>query len=345
MLKLNIGISNKNQTIEDELAKYAAAAEYGIDYVSIISIEPDKCKSLWNNIKELHSKTADQTPILCSVPLYESELFEEPILSTFERHYSYGVRAFTIHITDKSTFERAKSSGFIINSRGGQFLWDIFERGEENPILANLDEIIDFCKEHNCELMLGTSLRPGAVEKNMTPMKAATYQELYDAKKIYDFITSKGVSCQVECLGHVDYNELNAYADIFGDTPLCTMGPLLTDCVNGFDELNAIIGYAYARQKLNIKTECMLSRSEHIKMPTVDDVIDECQKWRVAETVVGCALGDSTKAAYEEQKVLDIKGRQRTQCSAHINIFGKIDMPEVCDVCGDKCPLKRYEEI
>jgi len=344
MLKLNVGVSNKDQRLDYEIMKCEIARKYNVDYVSVISVYKDHIKPLWNSIKHWHENNISDAPTLCSVPLYESCIFDEPLMDTFKRHYEYGVRAFTIHVTSRELFERALNAGFIINSRGGQFLWDIFTQGKENPILEHLDEIIDFCREHNCELMLGTSLRPGTVEKNMTLFKAATIQELYDAKKIWEYIVKKGVICQVECLGHVHYNELETYKSIFGETPLCVMGPLLTDSVNGFDDINAIIGYAYASQKLNIATICMLSRKEHISLPDIEDVEDECQKWRVAQHVVGLTQHDPL-SIYEESKVLKVKANQRTQCSAHVNIFGKINMPEKCNVCGSMCPLIRMQEV
>ena len=344
MLKLNVGVSNKDQRLDYEIMKCEIARKYKIDYVSVISIYKDYIKPLWDSIKRWHERNISDAPRLCSVPLYESCIFNEPLMDTFKRHYDYGVRAFTVHITSRDLFERAKSAGFIINSRGGQFLWDIFEAGKENPVLENWHDILEFCAKHNCELMLGTSLRPGAVEREMTPFKAATIQELYDASRLYDYAVEWGpISAQIECLGHIDYNELETYKSIFEDRPLCTMGPLLTDSVNGFDELNAIIGYAYANEKLNIKTECMLSRKEHIDMPDVEDVEDECQKWRVAQQVVGVALRKDNREMQREAEVLNVKGKQRTQCSAHVNIFGKMEMPDVCTVCGDRCPLKRYE--
>ena len=344
MLKLNVGISIANQTIEDEMAKIRLAKKYGIDYVSVISIYEPMIKKLW---EALADEPLDGVR-LCSVPLYESCIFREPLLDTMQRHYDYGVRTFTVHITKRELFERARASNFIVNSRGGQFLWDIFEEGRENPQLVQWEQILRFIHDHDCELMLGTSLRPGAVEKDaMTALKAATIQELYDACHLYDQAAKYGIPTQIECFGHTAYSELSTYRSILEQRPICTMGPLLTDSVNGYDELNAIVGYAYASQALNIQTACMLSRKEHISLPSVEDVEDECQKWRVAQQVVGVALGTDQRAAHQEAEVLAVKGRQRKQCSAHVNIFGKIEMPEVCNVCGtdadgnDRCPLRR----
>lgn len=355
MLKLNIGISNTSQTISAEVEKYHLAARYGVDYVSVISIEPKMAPLLWDAITKWrqHEDVSAHKPILCSVPLYEAQLYHAPILDIMKRHYEeYGVRAFTCHVTTRALMDHAKDVGFVVNSRAGEFLREAFDHGdvEENPNLTYFDEICRFCAEHGCELMLGTSLRPGLVDgKKMTPQKSLTYQELYDAVKLFDYArshfgTGEAIGCQIETFGHVPAAEIPTYKDILEWRPVCAMGPLLTDCVNGFDDLNAMLGYALIRQAgINVKTTCMLSRKEHIDLPGIEDVEDECKKWRVVETVIGCAIGDDQRALTAEAEVMRKRGQQRKQCSAHVNIFGEMTgIPKTCTMCGpDHCPLRQ----
>lgn len=334
MLKLNVGLSYPEQSFEDELQKLDLAKRYKIDFVSVISIDKDRIIPLWEAIDNLH----DGSFILCSAPIYESILLNEDIHDTIKRHASYGVTAMTFHITPVQLLIEAEKSGYIINSRGGQFIREMVEKDPtwENPFYKDIDELVDFARKNGVNrIFFGTSLRPGACEK----ANEYTIKELKVACDFYDRFNEDPknyLEYEIEAFGHVPASEFPIYKYVLGNRQICAMGPLLTDAVNGYDELNAIIGYTLALQAgFNITTECMLSRSEHIKMPTVEDVEDECQKWRVAKLVNGIA-NDWWEAHEEEDPIIAKKSKQRTQCSAHVNLFGTMDIQETCNVCGDK---------
>lgn len=334
MLKLNCGLSFKEQSLDDEVKKVQLANKYNIDYVSVISIEIPRIKKLWETIAKLDKKF-----ILCSAPIYESVLLNESFEETIKRHASYGVKAMTFHITPISLLMKAKNSGYIINSRGGEFLMELYEKDNtfENPYYSKFFELCQLAKDCGVnEIFLGTSLRPGACNS----LNKYTAEELKIACDFYDKLENKyNMSVQIEAFGHVPYSEWPKYKEILGNRKICAMGPLLTDSVNGYDEINAIIGYTMAKQYgFNFTTECMLSRKEHIGMPELADVEDEMQKWRVADTCIGVSYKEE-KALADEKKVIDKKDKQRTQCSAHINIFGPMDIPIECNTCGDRCPL------
>lgn len=340
MLKLNIGLSYPEQSFTDELKKLELASKYGIDYVSVISVDKPRVKALWESVRDKVGKNV----ILCSAPIYESILFEENIKDTIKRQASYGVKAMTFHITPAYLIREAERSGYVINSRGGQFLREQIEKDDEweNPFYKNFNELVLYaydCGVHT--IFLGTSLRPGACEK----ANKLTIDELRVACDFYDKYSEATIlDYQIEAFGHVPISEFPIYKYTLGTRRICAMGPLLTDAVNGYDELNAIIGYTLAlKEGFDISTECMLSRSEHIKMPTVEDVEDECQKWRVAKLVNGIA-NDWWEAHEEEVPIIAKKEKQRTQCSAHINLFGAMDIQETCNVCGDKCPLLKEKK-
>ena len=340
MLKLNIGLSYPEQSFKNELEKLKLASQYNIDYVSVISVDKPRIKALWESVQE----NVDENITLCSVPIYESIIFEEDIKDTIKRHASYGVKAMTFHITPTYLIREAEETGYIINSRGGQFLREQMEKDDkwENPFFENFDELVLYAYECGVRtIFLGTSLRPGACEK----ANKYTINELKIACNFYDSYSNvMGLNFQIEAFGHVPVSEFPIYKYVLGTRSICAMGPLLTDAVNGFDELNAIIGYTLAlKEGFNISTECMISRSEHIKMPTVEDVEDECQKWRVARLINGL-VNDKREAYKEEILVITKKEKQRKQCSSHVNIFGPMYIQETCNVCGDKCPLVKGEK-
>lgn len=353
MIKLNCGLSYPEQSAEQELRKIQLANKYGVDYVSIISIDKERTKRFWELVHDQfcwEPNTISLKPqanfTLCSAPLYESVMFNEDIMETIKRHYSYGVRAMTFHTTPVELINNAVKNGFIVNSRGGIFSSEL----DYNPIHTKWAQIVMFCLEHHIEIFIGTSLRPGACDNELSEY---TIKDLEIACEHYDKIigyykaagkikNASEVPAYIETLGHVRAWNLKKYEEILGYRKICAMGPLFTDAVNGFDELNAIIGYTYvkAHTTLNLHVECMLSRKEHIELPNVEDVEDEIKKWKVAELV-----NDVTKRYIEgeenldEKKVLEVKGQQRTQCSAHYNIFGAMDIIPTCNVCGNLCPL------
>lgn len=332
MLKLNVGLSFPEQSFTSELRKIELTSKYDIDYLSVISLDTKRINKFW----EAAYKTVQGSTILCSAPIYETVLLKETPEETIKRQTSYGVRAMTFHITPKALLNEAEKNGFVINSRGGQFIREI--QGE-NPYYERLSELILYAYDHGVKkIFLGTALRPGSCGK----ISPYTIRELEIACELYDkYIFSTNLDYEIEAFGHVAVSEFPLYKYILGDRKICAMGPLLTDAVNGFDELNAIIGYTRALLAgFNITTECMISRKEHIEIPNVEDVEDELQKWRVAEFVHKLNTNDYYNNELNK-KVCAKKSKQRDQCSAHYNIFGNMDnIPEICNVCGDKCPLK-----
>jgi hypothetical protein len=93
---------------------------------------------------------------------------------------------------------------------------------------------------------------------------------------------------------------------------------------------------------LNISTICMVTRSEHIKIPSFEDDLDAIKKWKTYTYLYELTHDTfGTPMAKElELKCISKISRQREQCSAHINIFGEMDIPEHCNICGDHCPLE-----
>lgn len=340
MLKLNCGLSYPEQSFEDELKKIDLAVKYRIDYLSVISIDKDRVNKLWEEVKKRSDKIT-----VCSAPVYEMIMFDETPEQTITRQASYGVKAMTFHITPVGLLKEAKDNGYTINSRGGEFLLDKLEENPDyqNPfdLAQDLVRLVKYAMSCGVkEFFLGTALRPGACE----PLSKWTEKELVIAARIYDEMIKNNIPVQIEGFGHVPEDQWSTYYDIIGSRAMSSMGPLLTDSVNGFDDINAIVGYTMARSYgFNITTECMLSRKEHIDMPDVEDVEDEIQKWRVAETCFGVAKKE-IRALADEKKVIDKKLKQRTQCSAHVNIFGPMNISKTCRVCGDKCPLLRDKE-
>lgn len=339
-IKVNCGISSSNQSVDplyDEVQKAESMIDAGADYLSHISIYEDSIKKVWNELSKIDLK---QT-ILCGVPLYESCLFNEPILDVIKRYYElYHVRCVTLHLTKMSTIKKAIDQNFKINSRGGIFL--VESRKDINPIEGELEKIIDYCLLNKIKVHIGTALRPGSID--ICPeINSLVLEDLKTARSYYDKFVNIGLDCEIECMGHVSFNQLSSYSYYLGSRKICSMGPLVSDAVNGYDEINALFGYHLAMDAgLNIQTCCMLTRSEHIKIPTLDDNLDAIKKFKVYGHLYDIThkTSSTNDSMNKELSIISKKTLQREQCSAHINIFGEMDIPEHCNICGDHCPLE-----
>ena len=342
-LKLNCGISSAQQSpypIETELEKARMAADLGVDFLSCISIYKPLIKELWAGLSKLDIKGV----ALCGVPFYESEIFGEPLLDVIKRYVEeYGVTILTMHMTEADTVERAMTSGFVINSRGGRFLMERICSGRKsNPNVDEFDAVSEYCQRNGVSIHVGTCLRPGRVEF-CPEINAFTLEDLKTARATYDRLSQMGIYAEIECMGHVHPIQLDSYKYYLGDRRVCSMGPLITDTLNGFDDVNAMAGYHLAMdKKINISTICVITRSEHIKIPTLEDDMDAIRRWQAYSYLYGLSheTGFSAKAREKELQCISKMSRQRSQCSAHINVFGEMDIPEHCNICGDRCPLE-----
>ena len=343
-LKINCGISSDNQSanaVEDEIEKAKLAIDNHVDYISNISIYEPLVKTFWNKLSHLDLKSS----ALCSVPLYESILLDEPILDVVKRHVEeYGVKAFTLHMTSTDLIKRAIADEFTINSRGGMFLVEMLNKSNKhiNPNEAEFDKIIQICQENNIKMYLGTCLRPGKVDF-CPKINDLVLEDLKTARSFYDVLAQHGIESEVECMGHIHPSQLSSYKYYFGDRKICSMGPLVTDSTNGYDDLNALMGWHLAMDiGLNISTVCIITRSEHIKIPTFEDDLDAITKWKTYTYLYELTHSTFCTSAAQslEMKCISKMSRQRTQCSAHVNIFGEMDIPEHCNVCGSHCPLE-----
>ena len=339
-LKMNCGISSSEQSknlIKDELEKAECAIDNNVDYLSNISIHIPVIKDFWTELCRLNRKNT----CFCSVPLYEACLFEQPIIDVIKRHHEeYGVKTMTFHMTDVKLIKRALDENFRINSRAGYFLSK--SDFQTNPHVSDLEMLIRYCQKNKINIHIGTSLRPGKVDAS-PQINYLTLQELKDTRNFYDMFVNNGIETEIECMGHVSIQQLPQYKYFLNDREICSMGPLITDSVNEYDDLNAMFGYHLAaEQGMNIKTICIITRSEHIRIPDLSDDLDAIKKWQIYTYLYDLThntVGTQT-AKNKELTVISKRSRQATQCSCHVNIFGEMNVPKHCNVCGDCCPLE-----
>ncbi len=332
-VKVNVGCSNRSDDVEIEMKKIQYALSRQVDYISEISLVPEKKKLLLEFIHQLDHKNTK----FCTVPLYDSVLTQRSLLEIMKEQYAYGIRCFTLHLTPLFQIQNAIKQEFIINSRAGNFLHGLAKENLENPHFADFQEIISFIRKNNCELFVGTSLRPGRVAESKT-----SKLWLEELSFITDFMTKQGVDKNeyiLECGGHIDSSLLDTFVEAIQNQQICVMGPLITDATNAFDDLSSIVGASILHGKKKIHTHLLLTSDEHIRLPTFDSLK------KGVDTVL--VLKHNLNLFHQDPSTLNHESRfqnQSNQCTTGINLFGPLEGdPKICSMCGLHCPLRNIK--
>lgn len=332
-IKVNVGCSNRNDSVDVECQKIQYALMRGVDYISEISLIPDKKRQ----ILEFISRTDHGRTKFCTVPLYDSVLTKTSLLGVIKKQYLLGIRCFTLHLTPRHLLQSSLEQEFVINSRAGNFLFGLSRTGSENPHFDEFQQIIHFFRENNCEFFVGTSLRPGRV---LESVKSTLWLE--EIRFIREFLEQQGVSKDeyiLECGGHLDRSVLNQFTQAVEHNQICVMGPLLTDATNGFDDISSMIGASLLHAKRSIHTHLLLTRDEHIRLPTLEALKDGIDGVAVLRHNINVSDFDHEAIAVEARFQ-----NQSNQCTTGINLFGPLDGdPEVCTMCGFHCPLRNIK--
>lgn len=359
--KLNIGISVEEQSITDEQEKILYATKKKVDYISNVTVLPKAIEPMNRYVStccemldEMEQESGEEIfkPTFCSIPIYEAVITGRDVKEVIKEHYDIGYRAMTFHLTP---FKLLRDfDGIVdINSRGGFFLYELYMRGvKENPLLENLEWIENFCLKNNIHMFVGMSYRPGHCKDSLD-----AYQQECDYVDMYVNLSG----AEFEIGGHMEsiapgtFKEMKDYGSIFENLMFhpkfklfesnCLMGPLTSDGLNGFDDLNALFGliklHSNVTNKNAISTALIITRREHIGIPDVDDVKDAVDKYSVIKYLINLYDRDMTETMME-QKFLRNKNRH---CSSGKNIFDdKIEIDDNCTMCGDYCPLKQEKE-
>ena len=332
-IKVNVGCSNRNDAVDIECEKIQYALSRGVDYISEISLIPAKKKKILDFIARLdHGRTK-----FCTVPLYDSVLSKRSVFEVIKSQHSQGIRCFTLHLTPMFLMKEAVEQQFVINSRAGNFLFGLNRSGLDNPHFGQFDEIIDFIRGNQCELFIGTSLRPGRVDESI---KSSLW--LKELEYIVSFLDECGVQKHeyiLECGGHLDRSVIDQMIQIVKENQICVMGPLLTDATNGFDDVSSLIGATLLHAKKSIHTHLLLTRDEHIRLPTLDALKEGVDKVSILRHNIN--LSDS------DQDTMDVERRfqnQSNQCTTGVNLFGPLEGdPAICTMCGFHCPLRNIK--
>jgi phosphomethylpyrimidine synthase len=358
----NIGASPLHSNLDEELKKLAAAQESGADAVMDLSLGADQLR-----IRKAILERAEV--MVGTVPIYQSafelsaarrdvaDMTIGDFLKTVRRQAEEGVDFMTIHCgVTRQTLSAMERQGRTLDvvSRGGAMLvaWMRHNR-RESPLYEHYDEILDILAAHDVTLSLGDGMRPGAVAD---AGDRAQVSELLVLGELTERAWAKGVQVIVEGPGHVPLNQvadqMRLEKTLCGGAPFYILGPLVTDIAAGYDHIAGAIGGALAAMN-GADFLCYVTPAEHLRLPTVADVVEGVIASRIAAHAADLAKGlpaawARDRAMSRARKALDwekqialaihpAKARAYRDASA-------IGDQDVCTMCGEFCAIKRLQQ-
>lgn len=355
----NLGTSYDYIHPEEELAKVAAAIEYGADTLMDLSTGGD--------LRAMRLDTLAQSSIpVGTVPIYEAEFLAarrksffdmtpEDLLSVIADHGQTGVDYITIHAgVTRSALERYQNSSRVtgIVSRGGGLLaaW-MLRNGQENPLFSHFDQVLEIARNYDMTLSLGDGLRPGSIAD---ATDRPQIQELLLIGELAERARAAGVQVMIEGPGHIPLNEIQTNVQIqkklTGNAPFYILGMLPIDTGAGFDHIVGAIGGAVAGWH-GADMLCYLTPAEHLGLPTPAQVRDGVIAFRLAAEIADTARGraascqrsrEMSQARYaldwERQFDLALFPEEARK------IFGdRESKTKACSMCGPFCPMNLVE--
>ena len=359
----NLGTSSDRSDLEEELKKLKVSIDAGTDTVMDLSTGGD--------ISAIRAEILKHSSIpLGTVPIYQAavkavrkrkslaKMRTEDLFEVIEAQAEEGVDFMTLHCgVTRHTVERLKLDPRILGvvSRGGSFLveWMIYN-GRENPLYEHYDRLLEIAKKHDVTLSLGDGLRPGCLAD---ATDRAQVSETILLGELTERAWAEGVQVMIEGPGHVPLDQIEANVllekRLCKGAPFYVLGPLVTDIAPGYDHIACAIGGAIAG-RAGADFLCYVTPSEHLKLPSVEDVKEGVIATRIASHAADVARGNRRA---QEQDLEMAKARKNFDWQRQIQLSidpekarryheeGKSAEEEVCTMCGEFCAIKRVKDF
>ncbi len=362
-VNVNIGTSPVQMDIDEEIEKLKIAEKYGTDTIMDLS--------LGTVLNDVRKKILELSTVpIGTVPLYQvgfelsknkkklTDMKIENIIDVIEKQAKEGIDFMTLHCgATRETLSRMEKEGRILNivSRGGSMmaLW-MKHNKKENPLYEYYDDILKILKKYDITISLGDGFRPGTIAD---ATDRSQVQELILLGELAQRAKEAGVQTMIEGPGHVPLDQvvtnIQLEKSLCHNAPFYVLGPVVTDIAPGYDHITAAIGGALAAYS-GADFLCYVTPSEHLKLPTVEDVKEGTIATKIAAHSADIARGipeaierdiEMSKARrkldWNKQMKLSIdpekskKYREESESSEE----------DFCSMCGDFCAIKQLNEI
>ena len=354
----NIGTSKDRIDIELELKKVKISVAAKADTIMDLSTGGD--------IKAIRKAIIKESSLIIgTVPIYQAaanmlnakkaivEMSADDMFEVIEEHGEDGVDFITVHcgVTKRSVgCIRDEGRRLGIVSRGGTFLSKWMEYNEkENPLYEQYDRLLKIAASYDMVLSLGDGLRPGCIAD---ATDSGQIQELILLGELTKRARDYGVQVMIEGPGHVPIKEIQANIELEKSlchgAPFYVLGPLPTDIAPGYDHITAAIGGAIAGSA-GADFLCYVTPSEHLRLPTIEDVKEGIIASRIAAHIADIAKG--VPGAFEKD-LLMAKYRNEFNWGEQVNMSIDPDKAgalletsesaskEGCTMCGEFCAIK-----
>jgi phosphomethylpyrimidine synthase len=360
----NVGTSADRNNIEEELEKVRAAVEAGADTIMDLSTG--------QGIDETRKAVMKASPVpVGTVPIYQAavemprkknrpmvEMTADDLFEVIERHGEDGVDFITVHCgVTRDSVGKIKKEGRLMGivSRGGAILaeWMDYNK-KENPLFEEYDRLLEIAKAYDMTLSLGDGLRPGCLAD---ATDRGQVQETILLGELTERAWAKGVQVMIEGPGHVPLDQIEANVllqkRLCHGAPFYVLGPLVTDIAPGYDHITGAIGGAIAA-RAGADFLCYVTPSEHLRLPSVQDVREGVIASKIAGHAADIARG--LKGSMEmdcrmarARKSLDWKEQIRLSIDPlRAQKLRESSMPresDVCTMCGELCAIKKSSKV
>ncbi len=356
-INANIGASPISSCREQELVKLQWAVKYGADAVMDLSTGGDLDETREYLI-------ANASVPIGTVPIYSmivhkpiEELTCDDILAAIEKQAAQGVDFFTIHagiLRKHIPLATRRKMGIV--SRGGSLLakWMV-HHGRENPMYEMFDEISAIMRQYDVAYSLGDGLRPGCLADASDD---AQFAELDALGELVQRARESGVQAMVEGPGHIPFNQIEMnmkrQQEVCDGAPFYVLGPVVTDIFPGYDHITSAIG-ATAAAYYGASFLCYVTPTEHLGLPTPQDVRQGCVAYKIAAHSADIARGlsgarDLDDAMSDARAKFDWKTQFRLAFDgdAAREIRSRdVDLDaDYCSMCGrDWCAVRISREV
>ena len=357
-INANVGTSKDRADVALELEKVRVCIAAGADTIMDLSTGGDL-----GAIRQ--AIIGASTVAIGTVPIYQAavaavnagkaivEMTADDLFRAIEENGKDGVDFITVHcgVTRRSV-ECIEKQGRLLGivSRGGSILahWMDFNN-QENPLYEQYDRLLEIAKNYDMVLSLGDGLRPGCLAD---ATDRGQVQELILLGELTRRARERGVQVMIEGPGHVPIRDIQANIllekSLCNGAPFYVLGPLPTDIAPGYDHITAAIGGAIAGWA-GADYLCYVTPSEHLRLPTIDDVREGVVASKIAAHIADIAKG--IPGAIERDHRM---ARCRKELDWEGQILASIDPArsrawleksasaedEGCTMCGDLCAVK-----